>query len=244
MRGALHRGFRVACWWLVAALLAAGSGAEIVVLVDGRFLKAVDYEVEGESVRIGLASGGQLVMPLLRVDRIVADELEDGDEEPAAIEVSPVYLGFAPEQEMPDIPFGELIYEAARRRNVNPRLVAAIIRAESAFDPAAVSRKGARGLMQLMPATGRRFGLVPDELFDEELNIDAGVTYLEELIERYAEDLPLVLAAYNAGEGAVERYKGVPPFRETREYIRRVYSFLGVEAVPDPAPDPAPAPGK
>ncbi len=241
MRGAVLRWTKVACWCLVGLQWAAVAGADIVVLVDGRFLKAARYEIEGESVRIGLESGGELLMPLLRVDRIVADEIEerrddDGIEVPAAV----VFLGFAPDDEAPDTPFSELIYDAAKRRNVNPDLVAAIIRAESAFDPSAVSRKGARGLMQLMPATGRRFGLEPAELFDEELNIDAGVTYLEELIERYADDLPLVLAAYNAGEGAVERYNGVPPFRETREYIRRVYSFLGVS----PESDTAATPGK
>lgn len=236
MSGPLRRWTKVAVWCFAGLQFAAIAAADIVVLVDGRFLKAAGYEVEGDSVRIGLASGGELLMPLLRVDRIVADEIEEARAEGDVEAPAPaVFLGFAPEHEAPKTPFGELIYDAAKRRNVNPNLVAAIIRAESAFDPAAVSRKGARGLMQLMPATGRRFGLMPAELFDEELNIEAGVNYLEELIERYADDLPLVLAAYNAGEGAVDRYNGIPPFRETREYIRRVYSFLGVSSDPDPA---------
>jgi hypothetical protein len=236
MRGALHRWTKVVGVCLMSFQLAAVAAADIVVLVDGRFLKAARYEVEGESVRIGLEGGGEILMPLLRVDRVVADEIESELAEPGAEAAPPaVFLGFAPEHEAPNTPFGELIFDAARRRNVNPDLVAAIIRAESAFDPEAVSRKGARGLMQLMPATGRRFGLMPAELFDEELNIEAGVNYLEELIERYADDLPLVLAAYNAGEGAVDRYNGVPPFRETREYIRRIYSFLGVSSESDSA---------
>ncbi|MCZ6727127.1 MAG: lytic transglycosylase domain-containing protein, partial [Acidobacteria bacterium] len=91
-------------------------------------------------------------------------------------------------------------------------------------------------LMQLMPATGKRFGAQPNELFDPEVNIEVGVTYLERLIERYADDLPLILAAYNAGEGAVTRYRGVPPFRETHDYIRRIYSFLGLTLASAAAP--------
>ncbi len=104
-----------------------------------------------------------------------------------------------------------------------------MIRTESAFNARAVSSKGARGLMQLMPATGRRFGLRTSELFDPAKNIDAGARYLRFLADRFADDLGLVLAGYNAGEGSVDRYRGIPPFRETQGYIRRVYSLLGLE---------------
>ncbi len=129
---------------------------------------------------------------------------------------------------MPATPYGELIFAAAKRHEVSPRLVAAMVRAESAFDPQAVSHKGAAGLLQLMPATAKRFGLTSSERYRPEKNLEAGVRYLRWLLDRYDGELPLALAGYNAGETNVERYGGVPPFRETREYIRRIYDFLGL----------------
>jgi len=227
-------------WSLLAAHVAGAVRAEIVILDNGRFLKVAGYRVDGDSVRLELENGGRLVMPLLRIDRMIDDEIateESADDGAAPGAEAPfVYLGFAADDRAPDTPFGGTIFEVSKRRNVNPNLVAAIIRAESAFDTDAVSDAGARGLMQLMPATGKRFGVLPEELFDYELNIEAGVTYLEELIETYSEDLTLVLAAYNAGEGAVSRHRGVPPYRETRDYISRIYSLLGATEVSAPEP--------
>jgi len=209
------------------------------VLDNGRFMKARGYKVEGDRARILLDNGGALVLPLLSIDRVLDDEIEESprrsENAPVVEPAVPFYLGFEEQAQAPTTPYGDFIFTVAKRRNVNPALVAAIVRAESAFDPLAVSAKGARGLMQLMPATGKRFGTVPEELFDAEINIVTGVRYLEQLIDRY-DDLPLVLAAYNAGENAVERHRGVPPFRETRDYIRKIYSFLGVDPSPEPAP--------
>ncbi len=220
---------RLALWLIPFGLSAAvPSGAEIVVLDDGRFLQASRYQLDGDRMRIELEVGGELTLPLLRIARIVEDEVSD----PAAIngmlEPLPLDLGFSEAAGVPEVPFGQYIFEFSRAVNINPALVVAVVRAESAFDPGAVSSKGARGLMQLMPATGKRLGVVPAELFDPEINLHAGVTYLGQLIDRYADDLPLVLAAYNAGEGAVDRHNGVPPYKETQDYIRRIYSFLGI----------------
>jgi Transglycosylase SLT domain len=227
--------------------LATAGRAEIVVLDNGRFLKSSAYRVEGDRARIELEGGGFLVLPIVRVDAVYEDEVgEPQDIEKAeARSLEPpesIYLGFSPEDQAPETPYGDFILSVAMRRNVNPNLVAAIMRAESGFDEMAVSHKGARGLMQLMPSTGKRLGFSPDDLFDAEINIEAGVSYLEQLIDRYPGDLPLVLAAYNAGEGAVERHKGVPPFRETHDYIRQIYTLLGM--TPSPEAAPAPAPGK
>ncbi|MGH7391426.1 MAG: lytic transglycosylase domain-containing protein [Candidatus Rokuibacteriota bacterium] len=116
----------------------------------------------------------------------------------------------------------------AARYGVPARLVAAIIEAESEFDPRAVSRKGARGLMQLMPATAS--SLAVRDAFDPYANIEAGVRHLRRLMDRFDGDLPLVVAAYNAGENAVATYGGIPPYRETRRYVKRVLRTFGRDA--------------
>ena len=116
--------------------------------------------------------------------------------------------------------YNELISSAARRHQLSAGLVKAIIAAESAFNPRAVSRRGALGLMQLMPENCKRYGV--KDPFSAEENIDGGVRLLADLIRRYDGNLPLTLAAYNAGMGAVEKYGGVPPFAETQDYVRRV----------------------
>lgn len=143
---------------------------------------------------------------------------------------------------VPSGPFGVLIYEAASRYSLNPHLVAAIVRVESSFNPRALSRKGACGLMQLLPETARRFGLHRKDLFDPAKNLDAGARYLKWLADRFGHDPVRVLAAYNAGEGAVQRYGGVPPYRETRNYVDRIFSLLGLSKEPE-APKAAPVPG-
>lgn len=112
------------------------------------------------------------------------------------------------------------ISAAAREFGVDEAIVRAVIHAESAFRPGAVSRVGAQGLMQLMPATARRFGVT--DSFDPRQNIRGGTQYLAWLLRRFNGDLTLAAAGYNAGEGAVDRHKGVPPYRETRHYVQRV----------------------
>ncbi len=118
------------------------------------------------------------------------------------------------------VPFGDIIHEKAAKYDVDPALVAAVIETESRFHPQARSRVGARGLMQLMPKTGRWMGA--RNLSDPGQNIDAGVKYLKYLQARFHGDLNKAIAAYNAGEGNVRRYNGVPPFRETRSYVKKV----------------------
>jgi soluble lytic murein transglycosylase-like protein len=144
------------------------------------------------------------------------------------------------------VPFGALIYGEAVRSGLEPELVAAIVRAESNFRPVAVSEKSATGLMQLIPSTGREHGV--EDLTDPRANVQAGVKYLRRLNDQYGGNLSLTLAAYNAGEGAVRKYDGVPPYRETQQYVRRVSSYrrafrqaVAYQAVYGEAPEGHPA---
>lgn len=121
--------------------------------------------------------------------------------------------------------FDHHIDAAARHNMVSPELVRAVIAVESEYDALAVSSKGAQGLMQLMPPTGRRFGV--GDAFDARQNIFGGTQYLRFLLDLFSGNVELALAAYNAGENAVQRYHGVPPFRETRQYVQKVQAILG-----------------
>jgi soluble lytic murein transglycosylase-like protein len=161
---------------------------------------------------------------------------------PVALQIpSPPILRFDSRELRPRTPYADLIYKAARRHAVNPRVVAAVIQAESDFQPRAKSRAGACGLMQLLPETARRFGLMKKrDLFNPAKNIEAGVRYLRWLTERFGDDLSRVVAAYNAGEGAVDRFGGVPPFSETLGYVRRIYGTLGLSSLVTAILPPAP----
>lgn len=120
-------------------------------------------------------------------------------------------------------PYDGIIRKAAERYEIDPALVKAIIMAESSYNPKAVSRKGAQGLMQLMPMTARALGV--EDSFDPEDNIDAGVRYFKQLLEQFDGDLKLAIAAYNAGSRKVRMYKGVPPFKYTRYYVAKVIEY-------------------
>ncbi|MFN2514763.1 MAG: lytic transglycosylase domain-containing protein [Pyrinomonadaceae bacterium] len=118
-----------------------------------------------------------------------------------------------------------IIFRAGKRAGVDPRFIHAVIKQESRYDPRAVSPVGARGLMQMMPATAKRFGLKNPE--DAAANVEAGTKYLKWLLKRFGGDVTLALAGYNAGEGAVAKYKGVPPYNETQNYVKKIVGTYG-----------------
>jgi soluble lytic murein transglycosylase-like protein len=119
--------------------------------------------------------------------------------------------------------FDDFITQAAEKYELDPALVKAVVHAESNFTPSAVSKAGAKGLMQLMDATAQRFGVT--DSFDPIQNIEGGAKYLRILLDRYDGNETLALAAYNAGEGSVDRYNGIPPYAETQSYVPKVLSL-------------------
>lgn len=130
-----------------------------------------------------------------------------------------------------------IIFRAGEKAGIDPRFIHAVINQESQYDPKAVSPVGAQGLMQMMPATAKRFGL--KDPFNATANVEAGTKYLKWLLERFDGDVSLALAGYNAGEGAVDKYKGVPPFGETQNYVRKIVANYGKAYHPVLTPDDA-----
>ena len=177
--------------------------AEYVVLKNGQRLTVTSYQLNGDKYQLQMA-GGAVEIPAGEVVAIEPEEI------------------FTPIAAKPVVkpPYRELVEAAAAHYKVDADLIASVIAVESNFDPKAVSRKKARGLMQLMPETAARLGVRNIE--DPQENIDAGTRYLRELLQKYNNNLVLALAAYNAGPERIERYGRVPPFAETISYVRRV----------------------
>jgi len=218
---------------------AAPARAELIVFEDGRVVKAEGYQLydHEQELEIRLPGGGSYRVDLSRVDRIVDDEVVIDAvvvEEPGRA-IATFDLSYAADRKpLFGTPYDALIEAEARRSNVDAAFVSALIRAESNYEPRAVSRKGARGLMQLMPATAKR--LAVKKPFDPASNVRGGVRYLRELVDRFGQRPDLVLAAYNAGEGAVETYGGVPPYRETVAYVNRILKWWQPVAAAGAAP--------
>ncbi|HEX4441061.1 MAG TPA: lytic transglycosylase domain-containing protein [Thermoanaerobaculia bacterium] len=209
---------------LAGLCLPARGAAELIVFEDGRVVKAAGYELHGDDLEILLPGGGSYRVDLARIERIVDDEVVVSDVAVQDLRPQPEArydLSFSAERRpLFGTAYDAVIERAAKEQNLDASFVSALIRAESNYEPRAVSRKGARGLMQLMPATAKRLSV--RKPFDPESNVRGGVRYLRELVDRFGHRPDLVLAAYNAGEGAVETYGGVPPYRETVAYVERI----------------------
>ena len=214
--------------WLCALLVCAASvyacGAEMAVLRNGFEIRHERREVIGDSVRLYLgatADAGYVDVP---ADEIVGYEPDNRPPRDAMATAAPEgkagQAGSSGSQRISALEVERLISEAAERHHIDRDLIASVIHAESNFNPRAVSPKGARGLMQLMPGTAAQLGVT--DSFQAEANIDGGVRYLRELLVRYNDDVVKALAAYNAGPDRVQRYGGVPPYRETHAYVARV----------------------
>lgn len=192
---------------MVATLVAPLAHADYAVLRSGQRLHIAGYLRQGSAVILYVA-GGSILVPSKEIVRFDPED---------------VFAPFPPTAAL-DVPFAKQIGAAAARNGVDENLISSVIFAESNFAPRAVSSKRARGLMQLMPQTASRYAV--NNAFDPGQNIAGGTRYLKELLDQYHGNLPLALAAYNAGPQRVAQYGGVPPFPETRNYIRRVTKKL------------------
>jgi soluble lytic murein transglycosylase-like protein len=177
---------------------AVPAAAELVYFGNGRTIAVKSYRIEGESLVLTLRAGGDLSS-------------------------APVGSASRAQVELSTSRYEPIIQRMAAAHGVDPTLVRAVIQVESAYQPRARSPKGAVGLMQVMPATGRQYGI--DNLWDPASNIEAGITHLRSLLDRFP--LSLALAAYNAGEAAVQRFSGIPPYPETRNYVSRILKLVG-----------------
>ena len=226
---------------LLTLALPAAARAELIVFEDGRVVKAAGYRLEADELEISLPGGGSYRVDLGRVERIVDDEVVVDTvvvEPDLFAQGGPFDLSYSEKRKaLFGTEYDALIEKAAKQYDIDASLVSALIRAESNYAPRAVSRKGARGLMQLMPATAKRLSV--RQPFDPSSNVQGGVRYLRELVDRFGHHPELVLAAYNAGEGAVENYGGVPPYRETMAYVNRIMGWW--QAAPATVSAPAPA---
>jgi Transglycosylase SLT domain len=212
---------------VVTSVLVAGSvlpaAAEIVFLNSGRTLSVKSHREEGESIILTLRAGGEVTFDKSLVDKIVPDEVPHPD---PVVEAAPeqAQSGADALSVLQTTPYGEIISAMSEAHGVDPLLVRALIQVESKYNPRARSSKGAMGLMQLMPQTAREYNL--RNPYDPKSNIEAGIRRLKSLIDKWG--VELALAAYNAGEGAVARFNGVPPYRETQSYVSRILSLAGL----------------
>ena len=207
----------------IAALLglcvvagAVPARAELAYFSSGDSLSIKAHRSDGDMLVLTLRSGGEIVCDQALIVRFAPDEVPYPEPVVAAAEPRVPLVAEV-------VPYGEIIDRVAAAHQVDARLVRAMIKVESGYQERARSRKGAMGLMQLMPDTARRFNVT--DPYNPQANIEGGISYLKTLLDRFPERL--AIAAYNAGEAAVERFRGVPPYAVTRDYVTRVLQIVG-----------------
>ena len=201
---------RTALTTLGLLMFALPARAEIVFFSTGRTMSIKEHRAEDDKLVLTLRAGGEIVCEPSVIDRIVPDEVPWPEPEPEAVAV--------PIAAAPAVKYGEIIDRVSKEQGVDAKLVRAVIQVESGYHERARSPKGAMGLMQLMPETARQYAVV--DPYDPASNIEAGIKHLKSLLDRLPK--ALALAAYNAGEAAVQRFNGIPPYRETQDYVSRI----------------------
>ena len=201
--------------------VAVPARAEVVYFATGRTLNVKEHRIDGDSLVLTLRSGGEVVCEAALITRIAPDEA------PYPEPVVEASVGLQADATTanpvdPSAPYAEIIDRVSAREGVDAKLVRAVIEVESGYRPSARSPKGAMGLMQLMPATARQYAVTNP--YDPAANIEAGIKHLKSLLARFPQ--ALALAAYNAGDAAVERFGGIPPYAETRNYVSRILQII------------------
>ena len=194
--------------------------AEVAYFTSGGLMPIAGHRVAGDAVFLALKGGGEVLLDARLIDRI-----EPAGRPGARAVASAVPVAAAPQLADPFAtgrPYDNLVRDAADRHRVDAEILHALIELESGYHADAVSRRGAKGLMQLMPVTVERYNV--DDPFDPAANIDAGARYLRYLFDQFG--MRSGLAAYNAGEGAVRKFQGVPPYRETERYVDRILAMV------------------
>jgi hypothetical protein len=222
------------CLKFAVLLLAASTSthaADLAVLRNGNSIRHERRQVVGAVTRLYLGdnTSGYIEIPTSEIELFEVDTAPPARPEPSAptartpARTSPATIAAAPPATTPILDRAALntvINGAGERHQIDPDFLNSVIRAESGFNSRAVSKKGAQGLMQLMPQTASQLGVTNS--FDPKANVEGGTKYLRELLEKYNFDVAKALAAYNAGPHRVEQYRGVPPYHETRAYIARI----------------------
>lgn len=199
------------------AILPVGAGSLTVVFEDGRVLTVSHAELQDDVAWLTFDGNDRMAVPAWRITNW--SEIENYiPEDPREMSASADGWRAAAGD------WAEFVAGAAERHQLDPVLLTAMAKVESDFDPMAVSHKGASGLMQLMPETAARFGV--QDVFDAAENIEGGARYLRWLLERFEGRTDLALAGYNAGERAVDRYAGIPPYPETQDYVHKVLGHV------------------
>ncbi|HWW86370.1 MAG TPA: lytic transglycosylase domain-containing protein [Vicinamibacterales bacterium] len=209
---------------IVAACLVAArpARAEIAFFQTGQTMSIKAHHMDGASLVLTLRSGGEIVCDPSLISRIGPDEVPYPEPEAEPAEVKPELLLLSPAAQLVEAQYGSIIDRFAKEQGVDPKLVRAVIRVESAYQERARSRKGAMGLMQLMPETARLYSVANP--YDPVANIEAGIKHLKALLQQFP--IELALAAYNAGAAAVQRFRGIPPYRETQNYVSSVMRLV------------------
>jgi soluble lytic murein transglycosylase-like protein len=209
--------------------VSTSARAETAFFDNGNSISVKSHRIEGDSVVLMLRDGGEMVSSSASIVKFGPDDPKYVQPTAAAPAATPVATTLLVSTPLPApastyvAPYDELIDKLSATYSVPANLVHAVIQVESGYDERAVSRTGAKGLMQLMPETARRFNV--DDPFDARQNIEGGVRYLRQLLDQFP--LKLAVAAYNAGENAVRRFRGIPPYAETRGYVARVLRLAG-----------------
>lgn len=208
---------RIASLCILACLAGVcPARAELAFFADGHSMSIKGHRTDGDSLVLSLRSGGEIVCDAGVIVQFAPDEVPYPEPQQPAADAGALPVEV--------VPYAEIIDSVSAEHDVPPQLVRAVIKVESNYQERARSRKGAMGLMQLMPETARRFAVA--DPYNPRQNIEGGIKYLKTLLDRFP-SVGLALAAYNAGEAAVDRFRGIPPYAETQNYVSQILRLLG-----------------